>query len=148
MWVIAAACNAMGLPLVKWLFIGGVLAMVLFLWGREFIQGVDTYRGVIKAYARRQIQVTDLPTDFRFISHDTTLAEVIEKLGPASRVVQLALPHRDGDTEHFMAHEYDLPYEAAVIVMPQRPFEPDDKIRAVSVRKRSNDDELFAPARW
>ena len=65
MWVIAAACNAMGLPLVKWLFIGGVLAMVLFLWGRDFARGVGTYRGVIEAYARRQIQASDLPSDFR-----------------------------------------------------------------------------------
>lgn len=147
MWAVAAASNVMGVPLVKWLFIGGVLATALFISVREFVRGVDVFREVTEAYARREIQNSELPFDFRFITHDTTLAEVTEKLGPASRVLQLALPHRGGDTEHFMAHQYNLPYEAAVFVMPQRPFEPDDKIRAIAVRKPSNEDELLAPAR-
>ncbi len=79
---------------------------------------------------------------FRFITHDTTLQQVIDRLGPASRVVELALRHRDGDTEHFKAHEYDLPYNAAVVVMPQRPSEAEDKIRAVYMRKAPADDWL------
>jgi hypothetical protein len=114
----AAACNAVGLPRLKWVVIGAVLATWAIAWASDFGRGVNANRKVLEAYARRQIQTTELPSDFRFITHDTTLAEVTEKLGPASRVVELALPRRDLDTEHFMAHEYDLPYEAAVIVMP------------------------------
>jgi len=147
MWAVAAGSNAAGIPIVKWLFIGGVVAIALFAWGREFTRGWDASREVTEAYARREIQNAALPSDFRFITHDTTLAEVTQKLGPASRISQFALPHPYGDVEHFTAHQYDLPYEGAVFVMPQRPFEPDDKIRAVWVGKRSNDNELLAPAR-
>jgi hypothetical protein len=143
----AAACNALGLPRLKWVVIGAALATWAFVWLCDFGRGVNANLKVLEAYARRQIQTTELPSDFRFITHDTTLAEVTAKLGLASRVVELALQHRDGDTEHFMAYEYDLPYESAVIVMPQRPFEPGDKIRAVSVRGRSYEDELVAAAR-
>jgi len=146
-WAVATGSNAAGMPWLKWLFIGGVVAIVLFIWAREFVGGWDTSGEVTEAYAHREIQNTKLPSDFRFITHDTTLGEVTEKLGPASRVFQLALPHPDGDTEHFMVHQYNLPYEGAVFVMPQRPFESDDKIRAVSVGKPSNDDELLAPVR-
>jgi len=146
-WAMAAACNALGLPRLKWVIIGAVLAMWVFAWLFNFGRGVSANLKVVEAYARRQIYATELPSDFRFITHDTTLAEVTAKLGPASCVVELALQHRDGDTEHFMVHEYDLPYEAAVVVMPQRPFGPDDKIRAVSVRGRSYEDELVAAAR-
>ena len=146
-WAMVAACNALGLPRLKWVVIGAVLAMWAFVWLCNFGRGVNANLKVLEAYARRQIQTTELPSDFRFITHDTTLAEVTAKLGPASRVVELALQHRDGDTEHFMAHEYDLPYEAAVVVLPQRPFGLDDKIRAVSVRGRSYEDGLVAAAR-
>src|SRR5581483_5758278 len=145
-WAMVAACKALGLPRLKWVVIGAVLAVWTFAWLFNFGRGVNANLKVLEAYARRQIQTSELPSDFRFITHDTTLAEVIAKLGPASRILELALQHRDGDTEHFMAHEYDLPYEAAVVVMPQRPFGPDEKIRAVSVRGRSYEDELVAAA--
>jgi hypothetical protein len=147
LWAIAAACDASGVRYLKWLVIGSILSMSLFMVARKFLRDVDTYRDALRAYARLKIDTIDLPSEFRFITHETTLADVSNRLGLASRVTELALPHCDGDVEHFMAHEYDLPYEAAVIVMPQRPFEPDDKIRAVSLRKRPNEDELFAPAR-
>jgi hypothetical protein len=96
----------------------------------------------VRSYALRDIDTTVLPSTFRFITHDTTLQEVIDRLGPASRVFELALRHRDGDAEHFKAHEYDLPYNAAVIIMPQRPFEPEDKIRAIYMRNAPAHDWL------
>src|SRR5690348_9587583 len=139
-WAISAGSNSAGMPWFKWLFIGIVVAIALVGWSRQWTRGWDTGGGIAVAYARREIQNTELPSDFRFITHDTTLGEVTEKLGSASRVVRFALPHPDGDVEHFIAHQYDLPYEGAVFIMPQRPFEADDKIRAVSVCKSSKDD--------
>src|SRR4029077_5688823 len=111
------------------------------VFARSFTRDVKKYIDATRVYAQRDLEISP-PATFRFITHETTLQEVINRLGPASRIVYLALRHRDGDTEHFKAHEYDLPYSAAVLVMPQRPFEPADKIRAVDMRKAPADDWL------
>ena len=140
-WLIAKACDFVS-PHVKWFVIPAMLAVALLVFARSFVGDVKKYVGAVQAYADRGIDSTTLPPTFRFITHDTTLQEVVDQLGPASRVIQLALRHRDGDAEHFKAHEYDLPYKAAVIIMPQRPFEPDDKIRAVYMRNAPANDWL------
>jgi hypothetical protein len=140
-WLIARACD-LASPRLKWFVIPAMLLMSLVILARSFIRDVNKYVDATHAYAHRDIDTAALPPTFRFITHDTKLQEVIHRLGPASRVVDLALRHRDGDTEHFKAHEYDLPYNAAVIVMPQRPFEPEDKVRAVYMRKAPADDWL------
>src|SRR5438034_3950991 len=100
LWVIATASDHVW-PEAKWFFIAFFVAIWIFMFARAFRGGVSAYREILDAYAHRRIDTRDLPTDFRFITHDTTLSEVADRLGPASRVVQLALPHRDGDTEHF-----------------------------------------------
>jgi len=41
----------------------------------------------------------------------------------------------------------ELPYEAAVVVMPEPPGAPNCKIRAVYFRPRPDDDEIFSPVR-
>jgi hypothetical protein len=146
-WAVSAGSNSAGMPWFKWLFIGIVVAIPLTIWSRQWTRGWDTGGGIAEAYARREIQNSELPSEFRFITHDTTFSEVTEKLGSASQVLQLARPHSDGDIEHFIVHQYNLPYEGAVFIMPQRPFEPDDKIRAVSMCRSSNDEELLGPIR-
>jgi hypothetical protein len=140
-WLIAAACD-LASPRLKWFVFPAMLAMCLVAWTRSFARGVDKYRRASEAYIRRQIDTAGLPQTFRFIREHTTLHEVTERLGPASRVIELPVRHRDGDIEHFKIHEYDLPYDAAVLVMPQRPFEPDDPIRAVYMRPAPKDDWL------
>jgi len=140
-WLIAKACDLMS-PRLKWFVIPAMLAFALFVLARSFVRDVKKYVDATHAYAHRDIDTAELPSSFRFITHETTLQEVIDQLGPASRVIELALRHRDGDTEHFKAHEYDLPYNAAVVVMPQRPFDREDKIRAVYMRKAPADDWL------
>jgi hypothetical protein len=149
-WVVAVGCDHVW-PEAKWFFVGIFVVvwggMLVFMFVRSFAGSVSGYRAIIGAYTHRRIDTAELPSDFRFISHDTTLAEIVQNLGPASRIVELPLPHRDGDVEHFMAHEYDLPYDAAVIIMPQRPFGPEDTIRAVCVRKLPTEEELLAPPR-
>jgi hypothetical protein len=140
-WLIAKACD-LASPHLKWFVIPAMLAVALLVFARSFVRDVKKYADAMRAYAHRDIDSAELPPTFRFITHDTTLQQVIDRLGPASRVVDLALRHTDGDTEHFKAHEYDLPYSAAVLIMPQRPFEPEDKIRAVYMRNAPADDWL------
>jgi hypothetical protein len=140
-WFIAAALDLMS-PRLKWFFFPAALGMSLLIFVRSFVRDVKKYVDATQAYAHRDINTSALPSTFRFITHETTLQQVIDRLGPASRVIELALRHRDGDTEHFKAHEYELPYRAAVLVMPQRPFEAEDKIRAVYMRKAPADDWL------
>jgi len=140
-WLIAKACDLVS-PHLKWFVIPAMLAVALLIFAGSFVRDVRKYVHAVRAYALRDIDTTVLPSTFRFITHDTTLQEVIDRLGPASRVFELALRHRDGDAEHFKAHEYDLPYNAAVIIMPQRPFEPEDKIRAVYMRNAPAHDWL------
>jgi len=140
-WFVAAALDLIS-PRVKWFLFPAVLGLSLVMFARSFVRDVKKYVDATQAYAHRAIDTVGLPSTFRFITHDTTLQQVIDRLGPASRVVELALRHRDGDTEHFKAYEYDLPYKAAILVMPHRPFEPDDRVRAVYMRKAPADDWL------
>src|SRR5438132_7639551 len=124
-WLIAKACD-LASPRIKWFVIPAMLAMALLIFARSFVRDVKKYVDATHAYAHRGIDTATLPSTFRFITHDTTVQEVIDRLGPASRVIELALRQRDGDIEHFKAHEYELPYNAAVLIMPQRPFQPED----------------------
>ena len=125
-------------PLIKWFVFSGVLLVVVLIIARRINHGMGKYRNAIRAYARRDIDTASLPSTFCFITHDTTLQDVINQLGPASRIVELGLRHSVNNMEYFKAYEY-LPYSAAVIVMPQGPFEPADKIRAVYMRKAPAD---------
>ena len=63
----------------------------------------------------------ELPNQFRFISHKTTLRQVIDRLGPYTRV-------RGSGVQAF---EYDLPDGSAVLIFPEHPFQPSNKIRDV-----------------
>jgi hypothetical protein len=99
---------------------------------------------VAEAFESRAMQTEKLPPEFRFITHETTLVEVIEKLGKPSRTVKIPISaerglgyalvsSKTGDAA-IVALEYDLPYHAAVIVMPEFPFEQKSRIRAVFYR--------------
>lgn len=93
---------------------------------------------LLEAYARSEI-APELPTDFSFITQETTLQMVMERAGPASRVTRL-LVKRDAAAEktaepNITAVEYDLPDRGAVIVLPEAPGEPQSRIRAVLYRR-------------
>ena len=96
---------------------------------------------VVKAFEAREIPAAGLPSEFRFITHETRLEEVLEKLGKPSRIVKLPI-NRDAGLGYalvssgtgapaILTFEYDLPYRGAVIVMPEFPFERQNRIRAV-----------------
>lgn len=87
-----------------------------------------------KAYATSDIPTAELPPDFRFITSATTLDEVMQTAGPYSRVVNIA-PRSRRPKPDLKAFVYDLPYRAAVFVMPEAPFEPQSRVRAVWFRE-------------
>jgi hypothetical protein len=91
----------------------------------------------------------DLPRDFRSLSHGTTVQQVLDEFGAPSRKLELIAPAASGLTAgaKFLAYEYELPYEAAVLVMPEPPGAPESRIRAVYFRPQANDDEFFSPVR-
>jgi hypothetical protein len=87
-----------------------------------------------KAYTTGDIPTADLPPDFQFITSATILAEVAQRAGAPTRV--LTLTRRDGTAEMpLKAFAYELPYHAAVIVMPEPPFSQQSRIRAVWFRQ-------------
>jgi hypothetical protein len=152
LWLIAAAADH-SWPEAKWYFVALFVGLWLFVFSRHFIGQVGEYRDAIDAFVYRRIVTADLPPDFRSLSHDRTLQQIIDEFGPPSRKTKLAAPPASGGSSpahrsvKFLAYEYDLPYEAAVIIMPEPPCKPDSKVRAVYFRPRPNDDEFLSPVR-
>lgn len=101
-------------------------------------------RELAQAFENREIQSNNLPKEFRFITRDTILKEIIDKIGEPSRVVEIPISAEHGlgyalvssktGRAMIVTYEYDLPYHAAVIVMPEFPFEQQSRIRAVFYR--------------
>lgn len=101
-------------------------------------------REVAQAFENREIRTEELPPEFRFITHDMRLQEVIDKLGEPSRILTVpinaerglgyALVSSNTSNAAIVAYEYDLPYHAAVIVMPEFPFDMQNRVRAVFYR--------------
>lgn len=148
LWLISAAADHVW-PEAKWYLIALFVAGWLFVFLRQFVGGISEYREATAAFVHRRIVSADLPPDFRYLSHETTLQQVFDEFGPPSRKLELIASAADDlprDTK-FLAYEYELPYEAAVFVMPEPPGTAESRIRAVYFRSRSNDDELFSPIR-
>jgi len=106
--------------------------------------GIQKYDNVLHVFARREISAERLPSEFQFITHETTLQEIIDRLGPCSREAWLPIDPEAELGSHFavtksgkraiLTFEYHLPYHAAVVVMPEYPFAPENRIRAVFYR--------------
>ena len=147
MWLISVAAAHVW-PGAKWYFVALFLAGWLFVFARQFVGGVNEYREATDAFVHRRIVPAELPPDFRSLSHEMTLQQVIDEFGQPSRKIELIVPtsgHERG--VKFFAYEYELPYEAAILVMPEPPSDQNCKIRAVYFRPRANDDEFFSPVR-
>ncbi len=97
------------------------------------------------AFDSRHLEADKLPVEFRFITHQATLEEVIRRAGTPSRVVKVPISAESGLGYALVSsetgpplikiYEYDLPYHAAVIIIPEFPFEPQSRIRAVFFRQ-------------
>ena len=74
-----------------WLIVGRADRWRVYLWldSRDPIARSASTRSILHAYSTRKITRWRLPPDFRFITHDTTLQEVVERVGEYSRIVNL-----------------------------------------------------------
>jgi len=131
----------------------GIMFGGVFLYGvfKAFDRGASECKKIMDAYASRKIPTRKLPPDFRFITNDTVLNQVVERVGPWSRKWTLPIDEdtsagyaalqSESGTALIIAYEYELPYRAAVILLPEYPFGPDDRIRAVYYRSPLRDEE-------
>ena len=70
-----------------------------------------------------------LPLEFRFITHDTPVREVFDKIGPAS--TRLPTPHD--------AVRYDWPDGRVIFVYPEFPASRSGRVRAIQLYERQAD---------
>ena len=133
-----------------WLLVLGVT----FIYGtiRAFNRQLDEKQAIQNAFKNRDIPARGLPVEFRFITHDTTIQDVLDKVGPYSLIrkhevsERFAAAHecvqgRLGSPE-IVSYDYDLPYHAAVVLLPEHPFTPENRIRAVYYRPARVDDDV------
>ena len=76
---------------------------------------------------------TALPAQFRFISRDTTLQQVVDRIGPYTRVRGSGI----------QAFEYDLSDGSAVLLFPEHPFQMHCKIRKVQFYPKKEQIDIF-----
>jgi hypothetical protein len=102
-------------------------------------------RSIIEAYKDRLIPTRELPIEFRFITHETTVKQVIEKAGPYLRRRKLPIDPRIATTGYIYTDDspgrpaialfgWEMPFDGAVILMPEYPFTGDSPIRAAFYR--------------
>jgi hypothetical protein len=88
---------------------------------------------LLQAYAARAMRTAELPPDFRFLTHETTVQAVLDEAGTPSRKSRLPLKQQPGETP-IEVLEYELPNDAALFVIPEQPAAPESRIRAVVYR--------------
>jgi hypothetical protein len=127
--------------LLRFVFVGAaVYGLIVAVQRRRSEAG-----SVFEAFRNHDIPTRDLPVEFRFITHDITVKEVIAKAGPYSRHVKFPIDPRlvggkytytdDAPSRPaIVIFEWDMPFHGAVLLMPEYPFESESRIRAVFYR--------------
>jgi len=75
----------------------------------------------------------DIPPRFAFITTNTTLQQVIDKVGMYDRERGSGIAR----------YEYDLPDGSAVLISPEWPFTPTNKIEGIAFFHRKNEIKLY-----
>jgi hypothetical protein len=102
-------------------------------------------RALLDAYTNQEIPTRTLPVEFRFITHNTTVRQVIEKAGPYSQARKFPIDPRiatggfvysddSPPRPAIILFEWELPFHGGVVLMPEYPFQSDSQIRAVFYR--------------
>ena len=139
---------------LKWsgyYFIALFVGVIVYGLFRGFRRGLSEEQILLKAYEERSIP--KLPAEFRFINNDTTLQEVVDRVGPPARerkfpidpsIVTAGYGYTEGPLglPAIVLIEYDLPYHAVVALLPEYPFEPESRIRAAFYRRPLPDEDL------
>ena len=113
-----------------------VVLVVIWLSGfaqilvRDIRAGGDTEREVFAH--PEQWQPQELPQEFRFITRESTVQEVVDVVGPYTRVTQTGLVR------------YDLPSGGALFLFPEPPFSPASRIRGVQLYRTEDAVPVFS----
>jgi hypothetical protein len=73
------------------------------------------------------------PPQFRFITGNTTVRDVVDKLGTYDKVRGSGMTY----------YEYDLPDGSAVLIEPEWPFGRESRIRSVDFYRRAGDIDIY-----
>ena len=79
-----------------------------------------------------QLSQPKLPAKFQFITPETTLQEVVDRLGQWQKVRGSGM----------LYYEYDLPDGSAVLVHPAWPFKVDNKVEGCTFYPKASDISL------
>ena len=79
LWLISVAANHVR-PEAKWFWVALFVALWLFVFARQFVGGVSESREATDVFVHRRIMSADLPPDFRSLSHDKTVQQVLDSL--------------------------------------------------------------------
>jgi hypothetical protein len=125
-----------------WLILWPSLFVALLIIGRirAIPVAINERADMLQAFTAMKIPPR-LPADFAFITHDTSLRELLQRVGPCSRELNFAV--RPDEVSNYPLIEtksgaqairtlvYDLPDSDSLMVMPEYPFEETSVIRAV-----------------
>lgn len=131
--------------LIFWLLCFG--AVVTVAANRIWIRQSNEEEDVLAAYRAGTIPTRSLPSDFRFITHETTIQEVLDPLGLPTNIHDRRSDLDQGsDPEEkasaVVSYHYELPYNDAVVLLPEPPFTAECRIRSVYYRRPRADDEF------
>ena len=135
-------------PELKWIgkFYLGIALLSILLCGLGKRAWAHT-RGisVVQAFNTREIATCELPAEFRFITRETTLQEVISRVGEPTSLQPMSVDLQQIKTSDLVVGvdggpaivvaEYELPDGSAVLLVPEYPFELDCRIRTAVCRK-------------
>jgi hypothetical protein len=139
---------------MKWYgyaFIAALIGGAIYGLYRALRRGLSEEQLLLKAYQERHIP--RLPAEFGFINNDTTLQEVFDRVGPPARerkfpinpnLVTGGYGYTEGPLRlpAIVLIEYDLPYHAVAVLLPEYPFQPENRIRAAFYRRPLRDEDL------
>jgi hypothetical protein len=115
-----------------------VFVVLVIIWLSGFAQvllrdirvGSETERAVFAD--PKQWQPQELPQEFRFITRESTVQEVVDTVGPYTRVTESGLVR------------YDLPSGGALFLFPEPPFAPTSRIRGIQLYRTEDEVPVFS----
>jgi hypothetical protein len=115
-----------------------VFVVLVVIWLSGFVQvlvrdiraGSDPERPVFAD--PEQWQPQELPREFRFITRESTVQEVVDTVGPYIRVTETGLVR------------YDLPSGGALFLFPEPPSSPTSRVRGIQLYRTEDAVPVFS----
>ena len=115
-----------------------VFLVLVVTWLSGFVQilardiraGPDTERAVFSD--PQQWQSQELPQEFRFITRETKVQDVVDTVGPYTRITESGLVR------------YDLSSGGALFLFTEQPFSPDSRVRGIQLYRTEDAVPVFS----